>query len=256
MNPITLPLLESEPSVEKIVETALERLQAGGIHLVEAELSPGVRLPAFILEDVETLLALPDRPNVAFVDKVYLDDLDCFYIVEGAQEFSSTSSSSRSQGPEFETMLNVESRYDLRKFQPRLTKLYKAHSKTCALLDLYAPYEGGWVSLTLTEGWYEEIEVLEAQAKAKAEDYYQDALISAHTSYKQKIKVHFEALDDLNLDTRWLTVARKKTSTLRALMVCVNELAPSAVAAIGERRVKEYIGDMAERLRQELPTQR
>lgn len=136
---------------------------------------------------------------------------------------------------------------DLLSLEPKLSR-FRKHLHDASEVELFAPYNGFMVVCHLQEAWYEEFVELRASAICQAEEHWARAAEvrrAAQAAQEQAaLRPHEQRIRLLADDTGFLKLARVKSTAQRTLLSYANLQEPEAVAALGEYRMKELLGEL------------
>ncbi|MFC3860649.1 hypothetical protein ACFOPQ_07725 [Deinococcus antarcticus] len=184
--------------------------------------------------DLNALLSLPvEVVPVIFQSVLTLDEDDFEYELPDPR-----STLERVRGTPFEAEI-----INLIELKPELKKFRKYLGQP-ELVSFSDPYNGVLVTCLVTEDWYLEFSDLieEAQGLARA----RAAEVKEAVSQEQaaELKRHTQRLRLLLDDGGFLKLARVKSTAQRTLLSYARQKEPEAVAALGEQRMKELLGEL------------
>lgn len=184
--------------------------------------------------DLETLLMLPVLVvPVVFQSLFTLEEEDFEYELPDPR-----SSLERVRGAPFEpeTVSLIE-------LQPAL-KRFRKYLGQPEFVYFYAPYNGVVVTCLVTEDWYLAFSDLVEQAEGLAQARAAGVREAQSQEQAAELERHTQRLRLLLDDTGFLKLARVKSTAQRTLLTYAKQKEPEAVAALGDQRLKELLGEL------------
>lgn len=184
--------------------------------------------------DLDAFLMLPVQVvPVVFQSLFTLEEEDFEYELPDPR---STLERMRGASFEAETINLIELKPELKKF-----KKYLGQPE---FVYFYAPYNGVVVTCLITEDWYLEFSDLIEEAEGLAQARAAEVREAVSQEQAAELERHTQRLRLLLDDGGFLKLARVKSTAQRTLLSYAKQKEPEAVAALGEQRLKELMGEL------------
>lgn len=213
------------------VQQATEQISAR-FTAVEGQVSE--QQTAVIKVDLTAFLNLPpEAVPVVFYTALTLEEDDFEYELPDPR-----SGMERVRGEPFEAVT-----VGLEDMNPKL-KRFRKHLGQPRCVWFTAPYNGVLISCFELEDWYEKFFDEAALAEEQARLQAQEVRAAEQESKVADLERHIQRLRLFLDDTGFLRLARLKSTAQRTLISYAKQREPQAVAALGEARLKELMGEL------------